>query len=129
MSSALELADSRVSDIEVADGVATIRFSHAYIHKSRGKPGCTPGTGWSQQAVLVMGEAVVSGPLPPLPNTVSEGFLDVGGIHHELVPLPFKRRVPARLALMFADGTWVDISGNRPIIELLGAPVYLEEFR
>jgi hypothetical protein len=30
-------------------------------------------------------------PLPMLPNTISEGFLEVGGIRHEVIPLPFAR--------------------------------------
>jgi hypothetical protein len=68
-----------------------------------------------------------SGPLPPLPNTIDEGFLEVGGIRHELIPLPFKRKVGARLKLQFADGAVSEILGRRPFIELLGAPIFLEE--
>jgi len=128
MSSALELHDSRVSHIELAEGVATIYFSHAYVHKSKGKPGRDPGTGWSQEAELVLLEAAVSGPLPPLPNTIAEGFLEVGGIRHEPIPLPFKRKVKARLYLLFVDGTETEIVGNKPVIELLGTPIYLEDF-
>ena len=128
MSSGLELHDSRVSRIEWLDGVATIHFSHAYIHKSKGKPGKDPGSGWSQEAELVLREAAASGPLPPLPNTISEGYLEVGGIRHELIPLPFKRKVGARLYLLFVDGTETEIVGNKPVMELLGNPIYLEDF-
>ena len=128
MSSGLELHDSRVSRIEWLDGVATIHFSHAYIHKSKGKPGNDPGSGWSQEAELVLREAAASGPLPPLPNTISEGYLEVGGIRHELIPLPFKRKVGARLYLLFVDGTETEIVGNKPVMELLGNPIYLEDF-
>ena len=128
MSSGLELHDSRVSRIELVDGAAMIHFSHAYIHKSKGKPGREPGTGWSQEAELVLWEAAASGPLPPLPNTISEGFLEVGGIRHDLIPLPFKRKVGARLYLLFVDGAQTEIVGNKPVIELLGRPIYLEDF-
>ena len=128
MSSGLELHDSRVSRIELVDGAAMIHFSHAYIYKSKGKPGRDSGTGWSQEAELVLQEARVSGPLPPLPNTISEGFLEVGGIRHELIPLPFKRKVGARLYLLFIDGTETEIVGEKPILELLGTPIYLEDF-
>ena len=128
MSSGLELHDSRVSRIELVNGAAMIHFSHAYIHKSKGKPGRDPGTGWSQEAELILREAAVSGPLPPLPNTISEGFLEVGGIRHELIPLPFKRKVGARLYLLFVDGTETEIVGEKPILELLGTPIYLEDF-
>ena len=127
MSSRLELHDSRVSRIELVDGAAMIHFSHAYIHKSKGKPGRDSGTGWSQEAELVLREATVSGPLPPLPNMISEGFLEVGGIRHEFIPLPFKRKVGARLYLLFVDGAQAEIVGEKPILELLGTPIYLED--
>jgi hypothetical protein len=127
MSDALELHDSRVSHIEWLDGVVRVHFSLAYLHKSKGKLGSDPATLWSQEAELVMLEAVASGPLPPLPNTIDEGFLEVGGIRHELIPLPFKRKVGARLQLQFADGSATELSGKRPFIELLGTPIFLEE--
>lgn len=85
--------------------MARVHFSQAYIHKSKGKPGRDPATVWSQEAELVLLEAAASGPLPPLPNLIAEGFLEVGGIRHELIPLPFKRKVGARLHLQFADGS------------------------
>jgi hypothetical protein len=128
MSSALELYDSRVSHIALAHGSAVIHFSHAYIHRSKRTPGRDPGSGWSQEAELVLGDATLSGPLPPLPNTIAEGALEVGGIRHELIPIPFKRKVAARLHLTFADGTAIEIVGQRPFLELLGKPIYLENF-
>jgi hypothetical protein len=124
----LELHDSRVACIELMDGIATIQFSHAYIHKSKGTPGRARGTSWSQEAQLVLSEAAASAPLPPLPNTIADGFVEVGGIRHELIPLPFKRKVGARLYLAFVDGSQIEISGKRPVLELLGAPIYLEDF-
>jgi len=105
-----------------------IHFSHAYVHKSKGTPGRDSGTGWSQEAKLVLWGATASAPLPALPNTISEGFLEVGGIRHELIPLPFKRKVGAKLYLTFVDGVQTEITGNRPLIELLGTPIYLENY-
>lgn len=127
MSNGLELHDSRVSRIEWVDEVAKIYFSHACIHKSKGRPGRDPATLWSQEAELVLWQAAASGPLPALPNTITEGFLEVGGIRHEFIPLPFKRKVGARLYLLFADGSEIEIIGNRPLIGLLGAPIFLED--
>ena len=127
MSDGLELHDSRISHIEWLDDLARVHFSQAYIHKSKGKPGRDPATVWSQEADLIMLEAIASGPLPPLPNTITEGFLEVGGIRHELIPLPFQRKVGARLYLQFADGSVVEIVGKRPLVELLGTPIYLED--
>lgn len=128
MHSALELSDSHVSFIDFWDGNATIFFSHAYIHKSRGRPGREAGSGFSQQAELVMFDVTVFGSLPSLPNNISEGSLEVGGIKHELIPLPFKRKVAAVLSLEFVDGSVVAIAGRKPNLELLGRPTYLEDY-
>ena len=128
MSSALELHDSRVSDIDEADGIVRVFFSHAYIHKSSGAAGKSAGTGWSQEAVLTLFDVASYPERPPLPNTVHEGVLEVGGIPHEVIPLPFKRKVGARLALTFVDGTRIEIIGDKPVIELKGNAIFLEDF-
>lgn len=128
MASALELYDSRVSHIEARDGIVSIHFSHAYIHKSSGAPGKSAGTGWSQEAVLTLFDVSALPELPPLPNTIADGFLEVGGIRHELIPLPFKRKVAAQLVLVFVDGTQIEIDGNMPVIELKGSAIFLEDF-
>ena len=128
LKNALELHDSRVSRINFSDGVASVHFSHVYIHKSAGRPGRDHGTCWSHEAQLILSEVESFGAMPLLPNTISEGFLEVGGIKHELIPLPFKRKVGARLSLVFVDGAQLEIVGSKPFIELSGAPIYLEGF-
>jgi hypothetical protein len=128
MRSGLELHDSRVSHIEWVGDDVIVHFSHGYIHKSKGSPGKDSGTGWSQEAQLTMQGASSLVPLPPLPNTVSEGYLEVGGIKHALIPLPFKRRVGAKLNLVFVDGSQMEIVGDKPFVELFGAPIYLEDY-
>jgi hypothetical protein len=128
LKNALELHDSRVSQIDCSGGVASVHFSHAYIHKSAGRPGRDHGTCWSREARLILSEVESFGAMPSLPNTISEGFLEVGGIKHEMIPLPFKRKVGARLSLVFVDGAQLEIVGSKPFIELSGAPIYLEGF-
>jgi len=122
--SGLELYDSRVSRIEIADGLAVVYFSHGYIRK----PGRGGGTGWSQELRLIFSAATISEPLAPLPNTIADGYLEVGGIRHEIIPLPFRRKVGARLYLAFFDGTRIEIAGEKPFVELLGTPIFLEAF-
>ena len=126
MKAALELLDSRLDQIGLADGGAIIHFSHAYIHKSAGTPGQDPGAGWSQEAQLVLASVSGSRVLPALPNTISDGYLEVGGIRHELIPLPFSRRGKATLSLVFVDGSQLEISGERPVVELSGTAKFLE---
>ena len=128
MNSVLELYDSRVSHIYRDGGEAVINFSHAYIIRYRGKPGEDPCSGWSQEAELILEDAIISDPLPPLPNTILDGFLQVGGVKHELIPIPFKRKVWGILKLTFVDGTTIEIIGKKPILELFGKPIKLEDF-
>jgi hypothetical protein len=127
LKSGLELHDSRISSVNVFDGVATIHFSHAYVHKSAGTPGKDRGTGWSQEAQLILSEVTDLESIPRTPNTISDGHLEVGGIKHQLIPLPFKRKVGAILRITFVDGTEFEIVGQKPFIELLGPPTYLED--
>ena len=128
LKAALELHDSRLDQIALVDGAAIIHFPHAYIHKSSGTPGKDPGTGWSQEVQLIVASASYSDALPTLPNTISEGHLEVGGIRHELIPLPFSRRGKATLALVFTDGTQFEVTGERPVVELIGAAKFLENY-
>ncbi len=128
MSSGLELYESRVSRLDLADGTARLHFSHAYIYKAKGTPGRDPGTGWSQEAELVMEEAVIDAPLPPLPNMIAGGFLELEGERHEVIPLPLAAEGSGRLHLVFDDGSVLDIAGNRPAIHLLGKAIALEDF-
>jgi hypothetical protein len=121
--SGLELPDSRVSNVEVIEGVVTIYFSNANIHKSRGTPGRDEGTEWAQEARLVFTEVDADFELPALPATVADGYLEVGGIRHTVIPLPFKRKVAGRLFLTFMDGSELEISGLRPYVELGGRPI------
>ena len=128
MSSGLELYDSRIDEVRIVGSDARVHFSHAYIHKSKGRPGRDAGSGWSQAALLVIAEAVVIGQLPVLPNTIADGCLQVGGIRHGLLPLPFKRKAVVDLALAFSDGTALHIAGRGAVVELLGKATHLEDF-
>lgn len=127
MRSGLDLHDSRIDGVETSDAGAHLHFSHAYIHKSKGTPGRNSGTGSSQEAFLVISAAVVA-QLPPMPNTISDGYLEVGGTRHTSLPLPFTRKADVKLSLVFTDGTSLEISGRGAAVELLGKGIYLEHF-
>lgn len=128
MSSVLELYNARVSYIRFAEGEAEIHFSYAYIYKAKGLPGRDPGTGWSQEAVLMLVAARMADPMPPLPNIVADGYLEVDENRYELVPLPFERDTSCQLYLEFSDGTVLDVQGEHPLIKLVGDKVFLEDF-
>ncbi|HKJ21663.1 MAG TPA: hypothetical protein VKA13_01125 [Gammaproteobacteria bacterium] len=108
MSTALELAGARLDCTEVTDEAALLHFPHVYVHKSRGKSrgrsGRGHGSGWSQEALFTLRDPVSARDLPSLPGTVADGWAEVGGIRHEMIPLSFKRKVPGRLFLALDGG-------------------------
>lgn len=127
MSSGLELYNSRVKHIARENGAVVIQFSVAYILKVRGIPGCDPGSEWSQEANVILEEATISGALPPLPNTIDDGFLEDDGTRHEVIPIPLNCKTKVRLFLRFIDNTEVEIAGTMPRIDLIGSPIFLEQ--
>ncbi len=126
MGTALELYEARLSYLQVVEGAMEIHFSYACIHKFIGAPGRDSGKSWSQEAVLLLQDAEVDEPLPPLPNVVVDGHLEAGEECHELVPLPFERTSPALLYLEFRDGTTLKVRGRHPLLTLLGEKVFFE---
>ena len=76
---------------------------------------------------LVFDSVTQAGVLPSLPNTITEGYLEVGGIRHDLLPIPFSRRGVATLVLLFDDGTRFEMTGARPLVELIGVARFLED--
>jgi hypothetical protein len=130
MHGALQLYESRVREIVMEAGKVIVVLSHAYIHKSAGDPGKDPGTGWSQEAQFVFEGCSLPNSLPPLPNTIAEGAVEVGGvIYDDVIPLPFDRRARVTLRLTFMDSSSLQVTGVRCRIELLSKPIYLESLK
>lgn len=129
MGSELELYEARVSYFRFVGAVAEIHFSYACIYKTQGLGRRDTGRGWSQEAVLLLQQAEAVEPLPPLPNIVMDGYLEVDGVRHELIPLPFERSSSAQLHLEFSDGTALEVRGVGPMIKLLGDKVFFKTNR
>jgi hypothetical protein len=125
MAGILEFFEARVSHLEWVAGEVRVRFARAHLHRPAGQAG--GGAGWSQEAVLVLHDARLHGAQPRLPNTVVGGWLEIGGVRHEALALPFHRKVPAVLSLEFADGGQLVIHGRRPLVELLGEPMAADD--
>ena len=61
MSWALEFHDSRLSGLHQLGRKITVQFEPAYLHRSDGEPGISPGSGWHQNAELVFRSASLDG--------------------------------------------------------------------
>ena len=128
VSSGLELQDSRVDRLEIVDGIATVHFPHACIHRSRGRPGRGAGSLWSQEARLLLWSARLLAPAQGVTGTVAEGYVEVGGVRHDILPLPFSRRTTARVFLRVQGGGAIHLEGERPLVELHGSAMFLERY-
>lgn len=60
---AIEIHDSALDQIALQDGTAVLHFKSVYINSSEGRPAVDAGTGWSQEAVLRIGNARIGGAL------------------------------------------------------------------
>jgi hypothetical protein len=125
MGSVLQLYDSRVGAIRVDDFAVRVRFSLAYIARSAQRRRGGGGL-WTQEAEMIFPGGAVGMPLPPLPNTIADGFVEVGGVQHDTIRLPFKCRGRGALWLKFVDASTLSVSGLAPGIELLGNAVRVE---
>jgi hypothetical protein len=126
----IELHDSKVAELVTRDGAVIVHFLQAYLHKSEGRPGVDSGTGWVQEARLVLEGGSVSGIFPELPCDVVDGELVVGTHRHDNeIPVPLDVTAPAQLHLIFGSVHKVTVAANGVRLELLGEPKYVEDFQ
>lgn len=128
MSRAIELYQSRVSHILAESGCVTIHLPYAYIYKAKGTPGRDPGSGWSQEVTIMLENAVITPSQHQLPNMIDDGYFEIDGERYELVPVPLGEHEQGHLHLVFADGGILDVTGSKPVINLLGRAIPLEDF-
>jgi hypothetical protein len=126
----IELYDSIVAGIMKRADEVVVHFLPAYLHKSEGRPGIDPGTGWVQEARLIFMDALIGGTFPDLPCSVMDGELVVGAERHENeIPVPLMVATPTELRLVFDSMHTGTITGRAVRLELFGDPKYVEEFK
>lgn len=117
-----ELFDSRVSNLRFQDEKAELHFSYTFIYLEH-----KPDVVWSQEVIMLMEHAQLELPLPALPNTVVEGYLELDGKYYESIPLPLPQKQNGQLYLQFADGSVLVLHGEHPEIRLAGEKVFLSD--
>ena len=131
LSSKIELHDSAVEKFSQENDCITLTFSAAYIHKSEGKPGIDPGTGWWQPLRMRFEAASYSGTLPDFPEEINTGILTINGQSYDnMLPTTLEAEGEIKLYLLF----WMNgkyefaITAQRVVLTLLGEAEYVEEF-
>jgi hypothetical protein len=126
----IELHDSTIVKFATRKGALIVHFLPAYLHKSEGRPGFDVGTGWVQEARLIMASASASGRPPQLPCDLIDGELVVGEKRCEnQIPVPLDSTAPAQLRLIFDSANQITIKSQGVRLELLGEPSHVEEFK
>jgi hypothetical protein len=87
VNAAVELHDSEVVAVVQSEGAVVVRLS-AYVHRSSGRPGFDPGSGWSQAVDLVFADGVVECSPVELPFTLDDGRVSGGAELAGMLPLP-----------------------------------------
>jgi hypothetical protein len=117
----IELHDSVAASATVLDGALVINFAPAYVHRD--------GKGWLQNARLVLHAAIVEAFDIGFPETLSNGDMQTGdGPYHNLLMLPLHARGPVSLEFEFCSGEILRATGDSVDVELLGEPIYVEDF-
>ena len=132
----IEIHDSVVDRIYLENGIAVLHFPQVYIHSSEGRPAVDEGTGWTQEAVIRVGNAQIEGMFSPGSreswggdgHSLYDGSLRINGSVFDLIPIPPEVRAEVELSLE-CWGEIVRVRGNSVVLELCGTPKYVEEFQ
>jgi microsomal dipeptidase-like Zn-dependent dipeptidase len=119
MNTLIELHDSKVTEIGERNGMVSVHFLPAYLHKSEGRPELDHGTGWVQEARLIFAGAAASGDFPGLPCDVMDGELVIGAERHDNeIPVPLAVTAHTELRLVFDSIHTVRVTGRGVRLEL-----------
>jgi len=134
---AIEIHDSAFDQVTLQDRTAVLHFKEVYIHSSEGSPAVDAGKGWTQEAVLRIGNASVEGTFSKesreayrgYAHYLSDGSFRMNNIVSEnLIPIPLDVEGDIELR-MECWGDVVCVRGTSAKLELIGAAEYVEEFR
>lgn len=129
----IEIHDSALDRITLEGGVAVLHFPQVYIHSSEGRPGIDAGSGWTQEAVIRIGNAHIDGKFSQErrdagSHHLSDGSLRIDGtVSDNLIPIPLDVQGDIELTLE-CWGEVVRVHGNSARLELMGTAEYVEEF-
>lgn len=125
----IELHDSMVSAVARHREAVIVHFKPAYLHKSEGRQGYDPGTGWVQEAELFFTDASFDGKLPELPCNILEGELVIQGERHlNTVTVPLDVEGGVELRLTFDQLHTLRVAGRAARLRLFGEAKYVEDF-
>jgi hypothetical protein len=128
MNQAIELHDSECLAVEVdKEGWGSVLLD-AYVHRTSGEPGVSPGEGGVQRIRIKISAMTIQGDVGMLPAYVYEGSLTVGSsVQNNMVPFPASYPGTAVLSMMLSDDARIIVvSGGKVSIEAEGEFRFVE---
>jgi hypothetical protein len=121
LSSAIEVHDSVLNSVE-RTGTGLQLFIEAYIHKSKGTPGVDPGTGWTQDVLLIIEDGSFDGTIENPPWDLADGTLQINDqVLDNMIPIPLDQRGQREFTLIDQrSGNRIVARGTRISLKLLG---------
>ena len=127
---AIEIHDSTLGAISVHGEEAVLHFPCVYIHESVGRPGIDAGTGWIQEALLRIYDAVITNSISKFPADLLGGHIILGeAVLDNQIPIPLCHKGPVEVRLESWNDEAVSITGSGAELELIGESKFVEEFR
>jgi hypothetical protein len=104
LNQSIELHDTECLAVEVDDQGHGYVLLDAYVHRTVGEPGISPGEGGVQRIRMKFGAMTIKGEVGPLPAYIYEGSLTVGStVQDNMVPFPASSSETASLSMMLSD--------------------------
>lgn len=130
MTDAIEMHDSECLVVEVDEQGTGFVLLDAYVHRTEGRPGITPGEGGIQRIRIKVSSAAVEGSPGQLPATIYEGSIVVGSFTQDnMIPFPQSYGEKFELRMMLSeDARLVVVSGIGLSIEPEGEFRFVELF-
>ena len=119
MNEAIELHASELAAITWRGDQAVISLSPAYIHRSAGTPGASPGFGCWQSATLIIGGASLVSKPARFPAAISNRSLCLGTrLYDNIIPACGTFEDATELSLVLVTGEVFVIRGKQFAIRL-----------
>ena len=127
---AIEIHDSTLDDISVLAGEAVLHYPSVYMHESLGTPGVDAGRGWVQEVLLRIGDATITKSFSEFPAVLLDGHIMLGhAVLDNVIPIPLNFVGAVELRFESWNDEAVVIIGSSAVLEMIGQPKYVEEFR
>jgi len=116
MNQAIEMHDSECLAVEFDDAGRGFVLLDAYVHRTAGEPGVSPGEGGVQRIRLEIDAMTIKGEVGLLPASVYEGSLTVGDlVQDNMVPFPASYPDTVSLSMMLSDDARIIVVSGKNI--------------